>query len=340
MNPMPRRPCRHEWRLYAVRAWFAWLLVLLVAAGTGCSSSSGGTDAGDIRDAADGGDTVDAGADLPADEDFNGWILVFPEDLSFCGWNALERITPPYAPFEDKLRIRLRAATVRWPLEQERAEVELIELVEVSPDGEVARPAGPGVLEVTVMTDSQRTWYGFNYRQEHQVGGRSLNASFGFVLRDPPATGVFQLEDVLTPEHNTCTFSQGQIEGRVEAEARNGDRVVFDYRYVLSFYCPPGMACMTPYGAGDPKRGELTRGAGQRVVDSYFRLGLACAHHGGPDRFIMIFDQPLDGIHGVTLMPDQMGGTSYQIDYLDEQLAVSHTEPVTTITWDDPGHGG
>lgn len=352
MNSMSPRPGRHEWVLDAVCAWFHWLLVLLVAAGAGCSPSSGEKDAGDARDAADAGDardagdsfvagdTVDAGADRPADEDFDGWTLVFPQDLSFCGWNALERIAPPYAPFDHKLRITLRAATVRWTQGQERAEVELIEQVEVSPDGEAALPVGPGVLEVTVMTDSQQTWYRFDYVQQHQVGGRTLTASFGFVLRDPPAKGVFPVEEVLTPENNTCSLRQGQTGGRVEAEAVNGDRIVFDYRYVLSFSCPPGMACLTPYGLGDPERGEFTRRADQRTVDSYFRLGLACAHHGGPDRFLMIFDEPLGGIHGVTLMPDQMGGMDYQVAYLDEQLAVTATEPVTTITWDDPGHGG
>jgi hypothetical protein len=112
---------------------------------------------------------------------------------------------------------------------------------------------------------------------------------------------------------------------------------VFDYRYILSFACPPGMACLTPYGLGDPDRGEFTRGADRRVVTSYFRLGLDCMHHGGPERFIMIFDSPLDGIHGVTLAPVMMGDLQYELTYLDGDLASAGTAEVIGLQWEDPG---
>lgn len=318
-----------------------WILVLLSCAGLGCSSSSGDSDAGHQADAGDAGDAGgDPAGDRPGDEAIDGWILHFPEGLSFCTWNALERTAPPYAPFDHKLRIQVRSVSVPWPAQRQEAEVELIERVEVSPDGAVAQPVGPGMLRVSVHGGEPGAWYEFRYEQECSLEGSPVVASFGFTLRDPPEAGAIDVGDFLVPEDNTCTLHPGQAEGRVEAVAENGDEVVFDYRYLLSFDCPPGMACLTPYGLGDPKQATFTRDADQRTVTSYFRLGLACAHHGGPDRFLVIFDTPLDGVHGLTLVPVPMGGMDYQIEYLDQGLDVAATEPVTTISWDDPGHGG
>ena len=47
---------------------------------------------------------------------------------------------------------------------------------------------------------------------------------------------------------------------KVTAEAANGDIVEFEYYYVLSFTCPPGMGCITPNGLGDVSKAVFTRG--------------------------------------------------------------------------------
>jgi hypothetical protein len=308
-----------------------WVILLVFMLVSACGSTSSGVDAGDA------GDAVDAGDDAGGDDGLGGWTLDFPAGLELCGWNALVGKAPPYAPFDHKVRLSVREVSVRWPEKQETLQVDLLDRVEVGPDGAVAAAAGPGELEARLYSDEQRTWIGFGYSQEYDLGGRPVAASFGFVLRDTEVTGTVNVADLMDAEHNTCTLRPGQTEGKVTATAANGDVVVFDYRYVLSFFCPPGMACLTPYGLGDPDRGEFTRGADQRVVTSYFRLGLDCMHHGGPERFIMIFDNPLDGIHGVTLAPEMMGGMQYELTYLDENLASAGTSIVTDLQWADPG---
>lgn len=212
--------------------WVIALVFLLVSA---CGSTS------DRGDAGDAGDGADAGGDLGGDDGLGGWTFTFPAGLEYCGWNAMVGQAPPYAPFDHKVRLGVREAAVRWPEKQESLQVDLLDRVEVGPDGAIAAATGPG------------------------------------------------------------------------------------------------MACLTPYGLGDPDRGEFTRGADQRVVTSYFHLGLDCMHHGGPERFIMIFDAPLDGLHGVTLAPMMMGGMQYELTYLDEDLASAGTEEVTDLQWADPG---
>jgi hypothetical protein len=324
-----------------------WVLILLAMLANACGSTSGGSDAGDrdgqfdaggedgLSDAGDPDGQSDAGG---GDDGLGGWTLGFPAGLQLCGWNAMVGGSPPYAPFDHKVRLSVREAAVRWPEEQESLQVDLLDRVEVGPDGAVADAAGSGLLEARTYTGGQETWIGFSYTQEFDLAGRPVPASFGFFLRDTQTTGEVDVADLLGGEHNTCGLGPGQTEGQVSATAANGDVVVFDYRYILSFLCPPGMDCLTPYGLGDPERGEFTRGADQRVVTDYFRLGLACAHHGGPESFIMIFDTPLDGIHGVTLARRTIASSEYNLTYLDEHLALAATAEVTDLHWNDPGH--
>ncbi len=351
---------------------WVWMSVFMLV--SACGPTSGGSDAGDpdgqfdaggedgLSDAGDPDGQFDAGGedglsdagDLDGqfdaggedgwydagegDDGLLGWTLSFPAGLQLCGWNAMVRHSPPYAPFDHKVRLTLREAAVDWPQGQESLQVDLLDRVEVGPDGAAAAAVGPGLLEARTYTGGQQTWIGFDYIQEFNLAGRPIPASFGFFLRDTQTTGEVEVADLFEGEHNTCGLSPGQTEGKVTATAANGDVVVFDYRYILSFLCPPGMACLTPYGLGDPDRGEFTRGADQRVVTNYFRLGLDCVHHGGPNRFIMIFDAPLNGVHGVTLAPQTPGGFQYDITYLDENLALSDTAEVTNLQWTDPGH--
>jgi hypothetical protein len=307
------------------------ILVLLLTLGCACSSTSEPGDAGEEDARSDAG----PGDEGQGDDGLGGWTLRFPAGLDLCGWNAMAGKAPPYAPFDHKVRLGLREASVRWPEKQESMEVDLVDRVAVGPDGAVATAAGPGVLEARVYPGTQETWIGFSYAQEYDLDGRAVLASFGFFLRDPEGAGEVDVTELLDAEYNTCVPRQGQAEGRVTATAANGDVAVFDYRYILSFTCPPGLGCLTPYGLGDPSRGELTRAAGQRVVDDYFSLGLDCMHHGGPERFIMVFDAPLDGVHGVTLAPDPTA--HYELTYLDEDLAASATEEVVDLQWTDPG---
>jgi hypothetical protein len=294
-----------------------WVIALVFMLMSACGSTSSGVDAGD--------------------DGLGGWTLDFPAGLELCGWNALVGKAPPYAPFDHKVRLGVREVSVRWLEKQESLQVDLLDRVEVGPDGAAAAATGPGLLEARVYSDNQQTWMSFNYAQDYDLGGRPVAASFGFFLKDPDAAGTLDVADILEAEHNTCTLSPGQTEGQVTATAANGDVVVFDYRYLLSFTCPPGMGCLTPYGLGDPDRGEFTRGADQRVVTDYFHLGLDCMHHGGPERFIMIFDDPLNGIYGVTLAPETMGDMQYELTYLDEDLASSGTSEVIDLQWSDPG---
>jgi hypothetical protein len=311
-----------------------WTVVFVFMVVSACGSTSGSGDAGDAMDAGDAGD-AEYGDDH-GDDGLGGWTLRFPAGLELCGWNAMVGQAPPYSPFDHKVRLKLREAMVRWPEEQKSLEVDLLDQVTVGPDGAAAGATGPGLLEAQVYTDGQQDWIGFSYAQEYDLAGRLVEASFGFFLRNPEEAGTVNVTDLLDAEHNTCTLRTGQTEAQVTATALNGDVAVFDYRYILSFACPPGMACLTPYGLGDPDRGEFTRGAGQRVVTSYFRLGLDCMHHGGPERFIMIFDAPLNGMYGVTLAR-VMNEMQYELTYLDQDLDSAGTSEVVDLQWNDPG---
>jgi len=319
-------------------------MVALAAAVTalvsGCDHGNNVDDAGihdgdgGIRSDGSDGSSGDAG-DRGADE--AGWNFIITPGLGFCQWNVLETRRPPYGDFQGKIRIWLKESSVRWPDEQESLEVDLVDRVEVSPDGETAESRGPGLLRAHHSQGGSEEWIVFSYSQEYGLGSEIFQASFGFHIELPVQATQIDLKALLIEEDYTCEVQAGHVRGKVSAEAGNGDRVEFEYFYLLSFYCPPGMACMTPNGLGDVIRGVFTGGSGERVVDSYFRTGLACGHHAGPNRFLMFFDEQLGGVHGIELAPQIQGGANYQLIYLGENLASIRIEEVVDITWDDPG---
>jgi hypothetical protein len=73
------------------------------------------------------------------------------------------------------------------------------------------------------------------------------------------------------------------------------------------------------------------RGQDERETTDYYGLALSCMHHGFPRTFLMVFDQPLDGIHGVVLDDDQP--IPAEVRYLDADLSVVSTENVDSITY-------
>jgi len=315
----------------------ALLIGALMVATGGCSSSNGNQDAG--QSDADGTNGSDDGGSNGSDDggqngDFDGWVINFPAGLSFCQWNALGSKSAPYGNFEGKIRILLKEASINWPENQESLELDLIERVEISPQGLQAESRGPGTLRAIRQGGNGTEWLIFSYSQDYGLGAEDFNASFGFHIVMPLASQQIDVADFLTADHNLCQARDDQAQAKVTAEAANGDIVEFESYYILSFTCPPGMACLTPYGLGDVSKAVFTSGADVRSVENYFRYGLSCGHHEGPKRFMVFFEQALGDIRGVELAPEIQGGINYKLTYLGQNLAVISTEDVVDISWD------
>ncbi|MBW1810588.1 MAG: hypothetical protein JRJ87_20515 [Deltaproteobacteria bacterium] len=320
------------------------LLLGAIMVVSGCSSSNGGQDAGPSDgdgtngsddDGANGSDDGANGSDDGGQNgDFDGWVINIPAGLSFCQWNALGSKSAPYENFEGKIRIFIKEASINWPENQESLELDLIERVEISPEGLPAESRGPGTLRAIRQGGNGTEWLIFSYSQDYGLGAEDFNASFSFHIVMPLASQQIDVADFLTADHNTCQARADQAQAKVTAEAANGDVIEFEYYYILSFTCPPGMACLTPYGLGDISKAVFTSGADVRSVENYFRYGLSCGHHEGPKRFMVFFEQALGDIRGVELAPEIQGGINYKLTYLGQNLAVIATEDVVDISWD------
>jgi hypothetical protein len=338
---------RKACKINSSKVGLAVFICALMVFGVGCSSSNNNQDAGqsdaDGTNGSDGDGTNGSDADgLNGSDDggqngdFDDYVVNIPAGLSFCQWNALATKSAPYGDFEGKIRITLKEASINWPKEQESLDIDLIERVEISPDGLQAESRGPGQLQARLAGNEMLMWLSFSYSQDYGLGSQDFSASFGFHIVMPFDGRQINLTDYLTSDHNLCQARDDQVQGKVTAETANGDIMEFEYYYVLSFTCPPGMACLTPYGLGDVSKAVFTSGAEVRSVDNYFRYGLRCGHHDGPYSFMAFFELALGNIHGVELVRKTMGGGIYELIYLDQDLAFISREDVVDITWDDP----
>lgn len=300
------------------------LLVCLSACGT---NTVIGADAGDADGAAD---ADGAGGDLSLPD--GGTALVVPAGTALCQMNHESAFPEGIFP---KQRMTLRAGAVSLPDKAGETQMDLFERVELGGEGQLAEATGPGKLTSRIEEDYQGGFVClFDYSQPYRLGAQSLTAGFGFWFRCPRA-GVlgFPGDVVLESSAWPCGSTAGNSTGKVRATAQNGDAVEFGYVYYDGCRTiPPGWAGICPAYMGSPLRAEFTRGQEKYTVTDYFRLGLACVHHGSPRYFIVVFEQPVGGAHALAL--DDLGTSPADFIYLDADFSTLSTSPVNEITYE------
>ena len=286
-----------------------------------CGSGQGHGDAGidDGKNGSDRGDTVY----YP-----DGITLRIPPGFELCIMNGLwNQLQEPIFKF----RASVLEGDWSLPLDQDEFELDLIGQVVTSPDGAEAAALGPGVFRF--WRDDWGPGYPehciFNYRQSFQASAGAYDVTFGFYLECQEGA-IWEMPDNLGMGPYPCDNLDENTPGHVTATVTNGDQIEFDYYYYEGCAKSVG-AGICPTYFGDPTRGRFVRGQGERETTDYFGLALSCMHHGFPRTFLMVFDQPLDGIHAVVL-DDQSNPA--EVRYLDADLSVVSTETVVNITYD------
>lgn len=295
-----------------------------------CSAGSGQKDAGlpDGRTDADDG-SGDGDGSVPAD----GVTLRIPAGSRLCNFDGTRnQLEVPLLKFQAVLK----AGDHLLPLERGEFDDELVDELIAFPEGKRGRTQTPGRFRFfrQPVGEGKLEHCYYTYSQPFAVEAVGFDVTFGFWL---PCDGaklwiLGQDASKLWPNVYLCGTLEQYLPGRVVATTTGGDRIEFDYRYHEACEDLVGLAGLCPMFYGDPTRGLFARGPQERVVADYFRLGLQCPLHLGPRFFIMVFDQPLDGIYGVTL--DDIFLVPAEVGFLDANLSPVNTVPVATIQYE------
>jgi hypothetical protein len=312
-----------------------WIL-FLIAAGflLGCSADRGtpdaGTDSSDASLAGDGnevgsaeghedGDGVDGGV---PDGDHAGeggdllegeLELVIPEGSRRCRF-ARDHDAPEV--LANKGRVWFSAGSVRFRRDQEEfsSGLELVEKVELAPDGREPRSLGPGVFQRTVIADepNAREIYRYDYEQRFEDGDELLQVIIRvdfYAVDGEIEERVKVFEDVfvlLAHPPSSAYLIEGCPPDVAEGETRcaaNGDRIVL------------GTSCSVAAPSCDLVWARFVRGGQERTVDDFFRLATGFHHHFFSRSYRVVFSEPIDSIEIVDIPPVTVDGGVEEIVY-------------------------
>jgi hypothetical protein len=313
----------------------AWTFAFLSGLAILSCSSGGKGDAGLADGPADG--TVDGRVDSGNDDGIgdgdsalvDGFILSVPAGARLCNFDgAANMVGLPLLKFQ----AALKAGEHVLPLDQELFAFDLIDEVIAQPAGELAQAQAAGQFrfyrEVFGGANPDLCFYIFEQPYSIQAGEFFVTFGLWWVCEAAKRWVLGEHPDQLNPAGYLCGTLGQYTAGQVVATTAGGDRLEFDLRYHEGCEDWP-MIGLCPMFYGDPIQGRFTRGAQGRTVDDYFRLALSCGHHMGPKTFVMVFDQPLDGIWGVLL--DDL--SEHAVRYLNADLSTMLSVPIATIEY-------
>ena len=317
------------------------LLLLLLIMLVGSCSSGGGNDAG-IGD----GDDAGGGDDADVGEHFT---LAIPAGAEICSIGGGGDV---FKHFTHQVRAICKPGEVILPREMETFEADWIERVEVSPDGVVLAPKGPGEFTRSIQGTPDEGKYYYEFAQTWEAGGQDYELMAGAVF---VVEGGIMQEPVITLDEETlslgykiglsvvfpdqewggascgCGFGSLRQWG-VNIDTANGDKVYVRLKTVMS-RCSPDMICAGGSGEGEVVFARFERGQTVREVDEFFQTAFTAVHHLGGQSYVVVFEQPVDAIHGIAVIRDPMGGEGEDLSYLDADLNVIETSEITFREW-------
>ncbi|MBN2498617.1 MAG: hypothetical protein JXR96_28765 [Deltaproteobacteria bacterium] len=317
------------------------LLLLSIA----CSGSSGSPDAG--TEDGDGG-AGDGGGDGAQPGRFS---LRVPAGAVLCSMFDAEETLPYEYDHDMQLeyqlngRIRLREGEIDLPADRESFELgtDLAELVELGPDKLAAQPVGPAQVVRTLIGSPSEGVYRFEASQLFDLGADSvrivwtaeLDAAGQELLLDEATLSLWEKwepvpfkllvhygEELDSPVrgYTSCSYA-GYETFEHEIVALGGERLEMTQRSLtegIAFckVCPSALTAA-----------RFERGADVREQADHFRLNYTAVHHNWGQKFLIVFDEPLDDVHGL-LLHEGIGTwgevcVARHIQYLDASLEVT-----------------
>jgi len=304
------------------------MMVLLV----GSCSSNGSSDAG-FGDG-DGDGNGDGYGDLDIGDDFG---LVIPAGTQACSQAVVSGSTwDIFGEYRTKGRVTFSEGVFRLPREQESFALDWIEKVELGPDRAEPVPQGAGTFTRTIEGTADDGIYRYEYVQTYDLDGQSYTLTFktAFVVSGGAAqTQVKTFDDAFISTADdyatmdfmlTGEYQDGRVHGFTtcahtlyrdvpyDITVENGDTLHLDQKYRESGICKICPAEIV--GA------EFIRGQERREVGDFFRMAYTASQHNWYQKFIVMFDQPVDSVCGLLVDETSMTSGAEQLKYLDADL--------------------
>ncbi len=306
------------------------VFMVLTLATWGCSHPSAESDASDASDLSD---------------DFAISIPPGAQVCTMCGGRDAR------LEYRLKGRITFHPGLIRLPPGEDFIEAELIDLVELGPDRLPATPTGPG----TFNQKQEGGEFHYEYVQSFIAGGEPFEARLTAIFGDQVLTlddGALTM-DAWNPWNREtpprflmeATWGDGsELHNQIQRYA--GCRYdPFDPgtgtieidggadTLVLKSRCPPpvpiagGGVCPCPL-----VQAKFTSGNEQRDVQDHFHLlftsgGMHCWY----TAYLVVFENPVGPVHAL-LMEGYIDPYA-EVHYLDADLQVLESPPITSIEW-------
>jgi hypothetical protein len=277
-----------------------------------------------------GGGCVELGDDF---------ALVIPEGTRVC---SDKRSTHDvFGEYRSRMRVAFREGVVRLPPDQAEFERDWIESIELGPGRERLQPLSEGVFSRTAA--AERTEYRFRQAFSGPGGAYALEYAVRFNAAPGQARARVFDEVYLSPP---VRYSADTLELRVD-DAAGGAWFFFTCSHDL--YLPvlhriqtadgaeltleerslPSDACMLACPTG-LRRASFRRGQERREVADPFRLAFVDGQHNWFDRFLVVFDEPVAGIHALHYFPQDRDAPEKRVEHLDGALTFLDASAVTS----------
>jgi hypothetical protein len=349
----------------------SWLLALIFSATllAACSSGENGTADGDAHDAWDAGsdpgaDVADLGADVAdqvdggdedpadsgtdqdnADSDLGeNFAILAPANAQMC---TLRNSQDLREVLGQKGILIFKEGLWILPRDSEYFELDLIERVELSPDGDPLVSSGPGQFTRTIQGTPDDGIYTYRLNQSFERAGEQfwleLTANFnvsGGVAQAPlitvddqeilgtrcgPAVMASIASNTWQNSFVTCQFDNRDLftPTRAEVSVENGDLIHF--HMALSYVC----CCFLPGDFAELTATSFFRGQEERHVTSFFRQAFTSQHHIFGQSLLAVFDQPVGSVHALMLIEADYAEPT--LHYLDADLEIIETPTIANV---------
>ncbi|MBW2699461.1 MAG: hypothetical protein JRF33_01470 [Deltaproteobacteria bacterium] len=269
------------------------------------------------------------------------YALVIPAGTRVCtdkhsSWDV-------FGAYQTRMRVTFRDGVVSLPKNEPSFERDWIASVEFGPDRVLLDPLTSGYFTLTSLADRDE----YEFVQTFSDGSMAYTLTYK-VEFDPSATDdrlrVFD-EFYLSPP---VTYPTQTIELTVDREeferwyfltcrhdlylpvlhrvqTADGAELLLEERYYPSedcmFACPTALV-----------RARFQLGQEERLLEDPFRLAFVDGQHNWFDRFLLVFDDPVEDIHALHYFPNDNQAPEKKVDYLDAELNVMRQSLVTSHT--------
>ena len=199
---------------------------------------------------------------------------------------------------EKRALLLLQSGTLRLPKELSEFDTDLVNRLQLGPQGSQAQVIGPGRIYHTVEQGDYYIDHKYEFEQNYQYQDRYIAVSIHIRASIYPKL-----------QEEFVYLVNARIGDQTEAIYLSDCSVIGGQPETLSFCSDlgDGLVFTGEFARGGTpsfclgRKAVYSKGDQERETTDYFHLGCACSHHCDSQALLMWFDTPIDQAHGVLM---------------------------------------